>query len=152
MKLHVLIMYIVVLYAVCDESEKRVPQVKHIIKLMLALRGTAIEEDCTVLAVMEAVGKKGNNDDVSSLDLFVTFDDFTEMFCRLVVSSLWMFSPEQNETESVRGGNSSPKQMDRMSEASTSQPTLQRQNSSRSPVSVIETALSKRLSEWLKLI
>lgn len=99
--------------------------------------------------VMQAVGKRGSNDDVSSLDLSVTFDDFVEMFCRVVVSDLWMFAPEQ-EDNSVRA--SSPKTMDKMSEGSTSNPALRRQSSSRSPVAIIENALAKRLSEWLKLI
>ncbi|CAE7342973.1 RSPH10B [Symbiodinium microadriaticum] len=130
-------------------GERRVPQVKHIVKLMLALRGTAIDENATVLMKMETIEKKGSNDDISSLDLFVTFDDFVEMFCRLVVSDLWMFSPEQDETASTRAG--SPKTMVQ-SEGSTSHPTLHRQGSSRSPVSIIENALSKRLNEWLKLI
>jgi hypothetical protein len=125
--------------------------VKHVVKLMLALRGTAIVEESNVMSILEAVNKKGSNDDASSLDLFVTFDDFVEMFCRLVVSDLWMFAPEQEEG-SVRA--SSPKTMDKLTEGSVSNPTpaLQRQSSSRSPIVVIENALSKRLSEWLKLI
>ena len=94
----------------------------------------------------QTIGKKGPNDDVSSLDLFVTFDDFVEMFCRLVVSDLWMFAPEQDESASNRTGSA------KTMAPSESNPTLQRQGSSRSPIVIIEAALSKRLNEWLKLI
>lgn len=74
------------------------------------------------------------------------YDDFIELFCRLVVSNLWIFAAEDNaealdhrvsvpETSSVAGGDG-----------------LRRQPSRVTTAAIVEQALAKRLSEWLKLI
>jgi hypothetical protein len=75
------------------------------------------------------------------------YDDFIELFCRLVVSNLWIFAAEDNtaalehrvtvpETTSGVGGGDG----------------LRRQTSRLTTAIIVEQALAKRLSEWLKLI
>jgi len=125
------------------------PQVKHVVKLALALRGSTIQEDDVgVIQIMEAINKKSpGSDDISSLDLFVTFDDFTEMFCRLVVSDLWIYSSD-DDNHSVDAQS----QRDEL-ESVMSGPGIKR-SSTRPTTSagIIESGLAKRLSEWLKLV
>lgn len=108
---------------------------------MQALRGTAIsEQGSSVLEILEVINKKGPNDDVSSLDLFVTFDDFIELFCRLVVSNLWIFASE-DESAGLENRLTVPES-----------DGLRRSTSRVTTAGIVEQALAKRLSEWLKLI
>mmetsp|Transcript_2185 Transcript_2185/g.2148 ORF Transcript_2185/g.2148 Transcript_2185/m.2148 type:complete len:885 (-) Transcript_2185:50-2704(-) len=122
-------------------NKNYIPQVKHVIKLMQALRGTAIsEQGSSVIELLEVINKKGPNDDVSSLDLYVTYDDFVELFCRLVVSHLWIFAAE-DESAGLDNRLTLPENEG-----------LRRSTSRVTTSGIIEQALAKRLSEWLKLI
>jgi hypothetical protein len=84
----------------------------------------------------QALNKKGQSGDLSSLDLEVCFDDFVELFCRLVVSDLWIFEPEETAEVSKK--------------ESLSDAVKKEQGGN--GASIVETALAKRLSEWLPLI
>lgn len=118
-----------------DEGTCR-PRVKHVVKLFMALKGSAVsEEGCTVLGVLEALNKKGQSGDFSSLDLEVCFDDFIELFCRLVVSNLWIFEPEERAESSQQGS---------LSGAVQKEPG--------NGPSIVQAALVQRLSDWLPLI
>ena len=77
--------------------------------------------------------KAGQSGDLSSLDLEVCFDDFIELFCRLVVSNLWIFEPE-DETAKKENLDS----------------VVQKEKGS--SAIIVESALVKRLSDWLPLI
>jgi hypothetical protein len=81
------------------------------------------------------------------------FDDFVELLCRLVVSNLWIFAAEDNaaaldhrvtapETTGGLPGGAAGGQGEGM----------RRQTSRVSTVTIVEQALAKRLSEWLKMI
>lgn len=68
------------------------------------------------------------------------YDDFIELFCRLVVSNLWIFAAD-DESATLDHRVSVPET-----------DTLRRANSRITTASIVEQALAKRLSEWLKLI
>lgn len=81
------------------------------------------------------MNKKGQPGDLSSLDLEVCFDDFVELFCRLVVSNLWIFEPEDVATANKDHLDGAVQRGDKKNNAT-----------------IIESALVKRLSDWLPLI
>lgn len=118
----------------CPESECR-PRLRHIVRVFMALKGTAIvEEGCTVMQLLEVLNKKGPSGDLSCLDLEVCFDDFVELFCRLAVSDLWTYGLEEEVAKDQQ-----PELDEELPKNVTS-------------TSIIESALVKRLSAWLLLI
>lgn len=89
------------------------------------------------IPVVQALNKKGPTGDISSLDLEVCFDDFVELFCRLVVSNLWVFEPEQE-------AGKEDKDKDRGMGVGTEMVS--------GGAAIVEAALAERLSNWLPLI
>jgi hypothetical protein len=71
------------------------------------------------------------------------YDDFVELFCRLVVSNLWIFAAE-DEVSALDQRIVGPE--------SGAAGGLRRSSSKASTSIIVEQALAKRLSAWLKLI
>ena len=78
------------------------------------------------------MNKRGQAGDLSSLDLEICFDDFTELFCRVVVSNLWIFEPENDSAPKENLDEAIPKE--------------------KGNAAIVESALATRLAEWLPLI
>jgi hypothetical protein len=71
------------------------------------------------------------------------FDDFIELFCRLVVSNLWIYGTD-DEISTLDHRIAPPE--------SGREGGMRRSSSRVTTGSIVEQALAKRLSAWLKLI
>lgn len=78
-------------------------EVRHVVKVFMALKGIAIVPDTTIIELLEDIGRKNPSSplDASILLLPVIYDDFLEMLCRLVTSDHWLATDSRPESPIV---------------------------------------------------
>jgi len=129
------------------DAEAGVVQFRHMIKVFQALRGIAVDGETTVLELVEAMGKcvLGKSVDVTVLLLPVTYEDFVEMLCRLLVSDHWIYERVGPPSVAEAGGEPDQKSEQRSEQRSTM--------SGMSMHHKMATAmLANRLKAWLQSI
>lgn len=159
------------------------PQVRHVVHLLLALKGTALcdGDETNVFSILKIINKKHSFNDMISLMTNIIFEDFVEIFCRVVVSDLWIFGSaivkkestenlidpsieevsnllnddvEENTFTSVGGGVGGEAAV--VNSMTEKRSEVKRKPSSGNkqivPSMIVENEMAKRLSEWLQLI
>lgn len=97
-------------------------------------------EDCTPAALLEASGRVASRSDFSILNQRINSDDFVELLCRLIGSSLWaadsaLLSIQPSFAASVDRGDA---------------PMSRQASPFPSGGSGLEASISTRLAQWLK--